>query len=150
MIGEVLICPGDVKSFSSGAFKNSYYVCKGEGEKAILTNCPPDHYYKSSTGECHERSLANNGKMPEESGDGDAIEYTSQVLGRPVMLGSLFDARRNQIFASTSLWSEDTLEKTKYVSKSYSSDVSFYAAKSTYERMAHMEIHASLALDFLG
>ena len=145
----MLICPADVVSFSTGAFKNSYYVCDGEGEEAILTNCPPNHYYKSSTEKCHKRFLDSNGKKAKEDKD-DTVEYTSHVLGRPVMLGSLFDARRNQIFATTSLWSRQRIEKMKYVSKSYSSDVSFYAAQSTYERMAHLDVHASLVLDYLG
>ena len=78
------------------------------------------------------------------------VKYTSHVLGRPVMIGSVYDARTNQIYATTSLWSRQTVKDKSYSSKSFSSDVSFFAAQSTFDRMAHMDIDANLKLEFLG
>ena len=49
-----LLCPADIKSFSTGAFKNAYYTCSGEGATPILENCPQGQYYRSSVEECRE------------------------------------------------------------------------------------------------
>ena len=118
--------------------------------KPVLARCPPGHYYKASTQNCN-MAIANRSRvLMGTHKDDDMVEYTSHVLGRPVMIGSVYDARKNQIYATTSLWSRETVKNRSYSSKSFSSDVSFFAAQSTFDRMAHMDIDANLKLEFLG
>ena len=80
----------------------------------------------------------------------DMRVYSTPVLGRPVILGSLFDARKDQIFVSDSPWSRQTVKEKKFESGSFTSDVTFFAAQTSFERMSKLNIEAHLELEFLG
>ena len=76
---------------------------------------------------------------------------TLPVLGRPVYLGSLYDAKRSEILSADSLWSQETIKKKKAPpTKSYSSNTYVFAAQSQFDRMNHMDIDVHLKLEFLG
>ena len=92
----------------------------------------------------------NNLKKKNSPEHNDLYEFTAPVLGRPVYLGCLFDAQRNKNKPADSFWKETTIKKNKKTSNSYSSDVSYYAVQSTFDRLAHMDISASLKMEFLG
>ena len=147
--GSLLICPPKIKSFSIGPHNQYYYKCKEEGEIPILEKCPENEVYWAAKEMCSTEAMSNR-HSESLSENSDLKAYSEPVLGRNVYLGCLFDAKRNYIMAGDSFWKRETITKNKDTSLTFSSNLDFFAAQSTFDRLSHMDIEASLKLEFLG
>ena len=71
------------------------------------------------------------------SGDSDSSDMgliRQPVLGRSVFLGSLFDAKENEVYVSHTIWSVDTIESNKLTIPKKYSNVEFFAANTKNEK----------------
>merc|ERR1712159_37304 len=157
-----LICPERVKRFSAGPHDRSYYSCDKAGNIPVLKQCPDGEVYWAKKEICIQRTNSEDDGLKAQNDvvDGpvsdtqdkgsDLKTFSEPVLGRSVTLGCLYDAKSNMIMTSDSFWSPSTIEKNKVTRNAFSSDVSFFAAQTTFERLTKMDISASLQLEFMG
>ena len=80
----------------------------------------------------------------------DLETFETMVLGRIVHIGDLYDAKKGEVLAGVSLWKDDTIKNNLQRSFLPSMRTHFFAAKTSFERLDHMNIEAELKLDFLG
>ena len=114
-----------------------------------MEKCPEKQVYWAAEEKCSELGM-NNSNSEILSKEADLRAFSQPVLGRTIFLGCLFDATKSEILAGDSFWKSETVEKNKRTSTSFSSNLYFFAAQSTFDRLSHMDFEASLKLDFLG
>ena len=116
-------------------------------------------FYHARKQRCESANLSNNNfksmkrstlwyKSEKESNDLETFE--TMVLGRIVHIGDLYDAKKGEVLAGVSLWKDDTIKNNVQRSFLPSMRTHFFAAKTSFERLDHMNIKAELKLDFLG
>ena len=116
-------------------------------------------FYHARKQRCESADLSNNNfksmkrstlwyKSEKKSDDLETFE--TMVLGRIVHIGDLYDAKKGEVLAGVSLWKDDTIKNNVQQSFLPSMRTHFFAAKTSFERLDHMNINAELKLDFLG
>ena len=116
-------------------------------------------FYHARKQRCESGDLSNNNfksmkrstlwyKSEKKSDDLETFE--TMVLGRIVHIGDLYDAKKGEVLAGVSLWKDDTIKNNVQRSFLPSMRTHFFAAKTSFERLDHMNIKAELKLDFLG
>ena len=116
-------------------------------------------FYHARKQRCESADLSNNNfksmkrstlwyKSEKKSDDLETFE--TMVLGRIVHIGDSYDAKKGEVLAGVSLWKDDTIKNNVQRSFLPSMRTHFFAAKTSFERLDHMNIKAELKLDFLG
>jgi len=136
--GKLTCMPG-VPRFSSKKSPTHFYQCNEE-ETPSLMECPTGELYHTKTQECLAKSETRN----EEP-------ITIEALGRNFQLGSMYNGRRNKFYPEASFWSPQKIRDSEIISTENGSpqfDVS--TEKTVKNKMDHMNIQASLTMDFMS
>lgn len=154
-----LVCPDRVTKFSIGVRSPNYYECTEVGKKPILKTCRKGKIYHPKKQRCESvnlqtekfQSMKKSTLLHKREQEFDDLEmFETNVLGRIVHIGDLYDAKKSDVLAGVSLWNDDTIKKYTRRSKLPSVRTRFFAAESSFERLDNMDIDAELKLDFLG
>jgi len=133
-----LRCPKGITSFSATNSKEHFYQCNKD-RTAVLTKCPPGHSYRSNHQSCRK------------AGDSDPPKpFDDKTLGRNVVLGALYDGKKNKFDISRSLWSRATIDANKFQYDRMETKTSFSADSSKEEKVDTFDISANLKLDFMS
>ena len=86
----------------------------------------------------------------EEMSDEGTRQIIQPTFGKEVFIGNPFDARTQNLDSSDFFWNAATVKAKIMRRNTFSSNLDFSAVKSTLDRMAKLDIDASLKMDFLG
>merc|ERR1711962_1446940 len=105
----------------------SYVDCSDN--LAVVKHCAEGKFYSGIKQTCSEKS-----------DDHPQINTRMKVLGRPMQLGSLYDARKD-IFVPISFWNMETIEKNQHIDDTQQSvNTKVSASNSISDRMSHMNL----------
>jgi len=137
---EKLTCLPDITRFSTGASPNHYYECTGRrGGRPTLVECPEGLFYHTKNQTCVPRE---DYAKPEA--------FDAKALGRNFQLGSFYDARTNMFFPESSLWTRDRIIENMIRKTGGSEEIDFHSDQLTLDKTSHMDIDASLEMDFMS
>merc|ERR1711892_267763 len=135
---EKLRCPSRVERFSSKLSSGHFYECNAE-RYPVLMECPSGKLYHMQKQKCLSK---------EETPKNQAIVEKS--MGRSMDLGTLYDAKKSQVYSDASLWSQKTIEKNKFQYDRKEVNTAFTADKSVHDKTSHFDISARLSMEFMG
>jgi len=135
---EKLRCPSRVERFSSKLSSGHFYECNAE-RYPVLMECPSGKLYHMQKQKCLSK---------EETPKNQAIVEKS--MGRSMDLGTLYDAKKSQVYSDASLWSQKTIEENKFQYDRKEVNTAFTADKSVHDKTSHFDISARLSMEFMG
>merc|ERR1719427_1677160 len=74
----------------------------------------------------------------------------ADALGRNFQLGSFYDARTNMFFPESSFWTRTTIDDNKSQTNKFETKAEFNSDQRTLSKTSHMDISASLSMDFMS
>lgn len=158
--GKEALCPEGIKSFSAAYRSREYYRCTKRNGKSVAEKvlCPVNHVYVAVTKMCQlveknkntaQYAAFTNGGGAAKSDKAEQID-NQDVMGRNVLLGALYDGRKDRIHSSRSLWSKATIDRNRTVDPRTYEFQKIFVGSTEFDRMAKMDIKAELALSFLS
>jgi len=135
---EKLRCPSRVERFSSNITRGHFYQCNAD-RYPVLMECPHGKLYHMQKQKCLSK---------EETPKNKAI--VEKALGRSFDLGYLYDAKKSQVYPSSNLWSQPTINANKFRYDRKEVNTAFTADKAIRDKTSHFDISASLSMEFMG
>ena len=141
---EELICPVGITRIAATPLSSDYYECSGRtGLKPILKTCSKRELYLADEQVCESESKHKRKRR-------DVVIQEEMLLGRDVNLGDFYNAKDNSFYKGINLWGYGKVEQVKYRTNIPQTKTDFYAAKTAFSRLSHMDINAEIKLSFLG
>eukprot|EP00091_Calanus_sinicus_P008510 TRINITY_DN2061_c0_g1_i3.p1 TRINITY_DN2061_c0_g1~~TRINITY_DN2061_c0_g1_i3.p1 ORF type:complete len:555 (-),score=118.33 TRINITY_DN2061_c0_g1_i3:234-1826(-) len=135
-----LTCLPDITRFSTGTSPNHYYECTGSKDgRPKLVECPDGKFYQTKDQICVPREQY---ATPEA--------FDTQAVGRNFQLGSFYDARTNMFFPESSLWTRENINAHLIKRNGGQTKLDYRSDQRTKDKTDHMDIEASLEMDFMS
>lgn len=135
---EKLRCPSRVKRFSSNITRGHFYQCNAD-RYPVLMECPQGKLYHMQKQKCLSKEETPKNKV-----------IVEKALGRSFDLGYLYDAKKSQVYPSSNLWSQATINENKFRYDRKEVNTAFTADKAIRDKTSHFDISARLSMDFMG
>lgn len=150
-LAKAYVCLPGVPSYASSNGPDWFYNCTEGKDVADLVQCPSGDHYDRGVEGC---TLSSGLRGKERLGPGDSGSHINileePVVGQPVFLGDLYDARQDLVLNGFSFWNEETLEKGKRVQTKTYSNTKFHAQQDDVDEFSRFDGSASLKLSLAG